>query len=502
MIIRIMIMLLCMVIPANAATSSATAMKPGEFLVLCYHAVPLKPAPGDNYSISQKMFVEQMEYLRTHGYNPVSFKQILDAREGVKALPEKPVLLTFDDGYISYHDFVVPVLEELGYPSVLAVVGNFVGYPPKELPEPIMRWEQIRAVSKKKLVEVVSHSHDLHRAIQYTSQGNIAAAVNILAYDPVSNVYETEADYRSRLNLDFERQDEIFKKELGFSPDVMVWPYGAFNEVSLDIAKQHGIFSTFTLQAGYAHINRLDRLNRVLVENTKIQEFIRNVRNPQGEQYPVRAVQIDLDLIVNPDDPAETDVNLGKLIDRLVAMKVNTVILQAFADPDGDGDVDAVYFPNRVLPVRADIFGWAAHQIKIRDMAVYAWMPTMSIVLPDKAQNERLRVREFKGGESEPSSSWYGRLSPFSPRVADIMGTLYEDLASHAQVAGILFQDDAYLNDFEDFHPDAVARYDKQFGGAVKSLAGEESDIAKEWSRYKTQVIIDFTDVLKGRVQK
>ena len=65
-------------------------------------------------------------------------------------------------------------------------------------------------------------------------------------------------------------------------------------------------------------------------------------------------------------------------------MKVNTVFLQAFADPDGTGTIRSVYFPNKVLPVRANIFSHAVHQIIIRDMKVYAWMPTLSIELPDE----------------------------------------------------------------------------------------------------------------------
>ena len=166
-------------------------MKPGEFLVLCYHAVPVQPAPDDNYSISQKRFVEQMEYLRTHGYNPVSFKDIIEAREGKQPLPEKPVLLTFDDGYVSYYDFVVPILETLGYPSVLSIIGNFAAYSSEEMPEAFMTWDQIREVNSKKLVDVVSHSYDLHKAVQYTPQGNVAPAANVLAFVPERNKYET-----------------------------------------------------------------------------------------------------------------------------------------------------------------------------------------------------------------------------------------------------------------------------------------------------------------------
>ncbi|MEF9475650.1 MAG: hypothetical protein L0958_02935 [Candidatus Mariimomonas ferrooxydans] len=93
-------------------------MKSGEFMVLAYHAIPEKARPGDKYSVPQQDFIEQIEYLRTHYYHPVSLDDILKASEGKKSLPKNPVLLVFDDAYISYYEFVVPILEKFGYPSV------------------------------------------------------------------------------------------------------------------------------------------------------------------------------------------------------------------------------------------------------------------------------------------------------------------------------------------------------------------------------------------------
>lgn len=517
-----------MLVLASVHSGADAAMKRGEFLALCYHAVLVQPEPGDGYSISRKMFVEQMEYLRTHGYNPVSFKEILDARDGRKDLPDKPVLLTFDDAYISYYDFVVPTLKEFGYPSLLAVIGNFVGYKPKDMPEPVMTWEQIKEVSSHKLVEVVSHTYDLHKGIQYTPQGNVGPAVSALAFDPEKRAYETEMAYRDRIEEDFTRQKDLFRKEIGTVPEVVVWPYGKYNHVSLDVARKYGFSYTFTLEKGLAHVDRLDRVNRVLIENRPMgdfierangsggameivqadldvvydmEDFIEQINKPEGEPLILRAVQVDLDLIYDPD-MEQMNQNLGRLIDRLFEMKVNTVFLQAFADPEGTGNIESVYFHNSVLPVRADIFGWAAHQISIRGITVFAWMPTLSIVLPDKELNERLRVREIKDGEHILSTSWYRRLTPFSRETSGLVGQLYEDLASHSQIHGILFQDDAYLTDYEDFHPDAISRYKERFGRVLMSADLQEPGLAREWARYKTEVLIDFTDMLKQRVRR
>lgn len=481
----------------------AKEMKPGEFLVLCYHAVPEKAPAGDRYSVPQDLFVDQMEYLRTHGFHPVSLDDILKASQGKQGLPQKPVLLTFDDAYISYYEFVVPVLEKFGFPSILAVVGAWIDQPPDDISEPLMSWAQIREVSHKNLVEVVSHTHDLHKAIQYNPPGNVGAAVSVRAYDSNSKSYETEEEYRDRIKADCVAQKDLFARRLGITPRAVVWPYGRCNDISMEVARKAGYCFGFTLEGGLAHVDRLNAINRNLVGNNPILDFIRMVTKPDSDDFLTRAVQLDLDLIYDTDSYEQTDKNLGKLIDRLVAMKVNTVFLQAFADPDGTGNIKSVYFANRVLPVRADIFSHAVHQMIIRDMKVYAWMPTLSIVLPDTELNEGLRVRERVGDNIRPSRSWYKRLTPFSPKVRELVRTLYEDLAARSQIHGILFQDDAYLTDNEDYHPLALANYKAAFGeDMVSGSLDNDPELAMAWARLKTEALIDFTKGLMDSVRR
>lgn len=479
-------------------------MKSGEFMVLAYHAIPEKARPGDKYSVPQQDFIEQIEYLRTHYYHPVSLDNILKASEGKKSLPKNPVLLVFDDAYISYYEFVVPILEKFGYPSVLGVVGSFIDHPPKGLTEPLMSWEQIREVAAKELVDVVSHTYDLHKAIRYNPPGNVGPAVAIRAYDPETKSYETEQVYRTRIEADFAAQTELFKKHLGTIPRAVIWPFGKYNAISWEIAQAAGYRIAF--KAGYrglAYLDRLNAVNRLMIEKQPIEDFIIEITNPDVDKTITRAVQVDLDLIYDPESYEKTDKNLGKLIDRLVEMKVNTVFLQAFADPEGTGNIESVYFHNRVLPVRADIFSHAAHQMIIRDMYVYAWMPTLSIVLPDKSLNEELRVLEKSGDTTRPSQSWYKRLTPFSSDVRKLIYNLYEDLAAHSQIHGILFQDDAYLTDHEDYHPLALAGYKERFGKDLLSVNLNDSpELAMNWSRHKTEVLIDFTKHLMEGVRR
>jgi biofilm PGA synthesis lipoprotein PgaB len=481
----------------------AQDMQTSEFLVVCYHNVSTEAQPGNSYGVSQKLFVEQIEYMRTHGYHPVSLDDILNAREGKKDLPDNSILLTFDDAYISYYNFVFPILKTFGFPSILAVVGTWIDDPPDGLPEPLMSWDQIREVAQSDLVEIASHTYDLHKGIQYNPQGNVGPTVNVFAFNPDTKTYETEDEYKARIESDFIAQNSLFKRKLSISPRAVVWPYGKFNHISIEAARKAGCLFTFTLEEGVAHLERLHAINRNLILNDTMKNFIKNTTTLYKEKSLIRAVQVDMDLVYDPRSYEKTDKKLGKLIDRLVDMKVNTVFLQAFADPDGTGNVKSVYFANRVLPVKADIFSHAVHQMIIRDMMVYAWMPTLSVVLPDKKLNESLRVSELNEGNIRPSRSWYKRLTPFSPVVRNLVRTLYEDLAAHSQIHGVLFQDDAYLTDTEDHHPLAVLAYKDAFGEDIPSEnLTSDSKHAMNWAKLKTKTLIDFTKEMMEGVRK
>ena len=475
-----------------------------DILVLCYHGILPKVPPGDTMSVSQQQFVAQLEYLKAHDFTPVSVEAVLQAGTGGKKLPPKPVLLSFDDAYQSFYQVVFPLLQIYKYPAMLSVVGSWIdGNPPKSLAEPLMTWRQIKEVAQSGIVEVASHSYNLHRSIQYNPAGNVGAVVSVLAYLAAEERYETEAEYRLKLDRDFQVQGQRFAEKIGQRPRAMVWPYGRYNRVGIEMAERHGFRLGFTIADGAASIAHPQRMNRLLMSNIPIDSFIYELNQSRRRPYPIRAMQVDLDLIYDPKSFEQTDRNLGRLIDRLVALKVNTVYLQAFSDPMGTGNVSSVYFENSVLPVKADIFSHAVHQMIIRGMFVYAWMPTLSFRFPDEAFAEQWRVREYKDGEIIPGTSWYERLTPFSPEVRSRVGDLYEAMAASAQIHGILFQDDAYLAEKEDHHPEALAAFSKHIEKTVTSKdIVADSQLADQWTAFKTRTLIEWTGTLAERVRK
>ena len=428
----IILVILCQVACVNA----------GKVRIICYHELTEDPAqienPREYLILDRALFIQQIEYLRTHGFHFVSVEDLLAAKAGRKKLPPKPVLLTFDDAYKSFYDFVFPLLKRLKIPAVLAVVGSWIEKgPPSAVKSPLMSWQEIAEVARSGLVEVASHSYDLHRNLIFTPQEDMYAAASVRRYLLSERRYETDAEYLARIRKDFKKAQKIFQKRLGFQPRVMVWPYGAYTMVSLAIAHDFGYELTFGLEEGLNSLEDLTAAYRYMAPNN-MHDFIKFVEKGELPQYPLRAVQVDLDLIYDPD-PRQTERNLQALLKRLEYLGVNTVFLQAFSDLDGNTIAEAAYFPNRVLPLKADIFAHVAHQIMVKKIQVFAWMPTLALRLPDASLNEALRLRH----------SFRQKLSPYHPEVWKILEQLYEDMASHAFTYGVLFEDDASLRSDE-----------------------------------------------------
>ena len=472
-----------MVSPAAAAES---------FITLCYHDIPESPVEKDD--ISQKDFINQIEYLRTHGFTFVSPADILAASRGAKTLPEKAVLLTFDDAYESFYRFVFPVLRLYNIPAVLSVVTSWIdnpetsGYRTKRF----MGWSQIREVSDSGLVTVASHSARLHRLLQANPVGNVEPAPAAFLYFPESRRYETEPEFRGRIRGDLASSIDVLTAKLGRKPAILTWPYGSYNAIGLEEAKSLGFEMILTLDDGYSSIRSLDRVNRYYLESHLdwLAAFKDSLRRGLQEDYRIRGVQVDLDMIVNKNSVEESDKNLGLLLDRLVKLGVNTVFLQGFCDVGATGNVKALYFANSVLPVEMDFLSHAVNRIRSREMKVFVWMPALAYELPDPVLNEELKVREWKGGKPEVTSSWYRRLSPFDPRSLEPTRKIFADLAARVQFDGILLQDDAYLAETEDFHPAAVEAFRKRYGVSPEpQILKADKDLNAKWVAFKTEAL-------------
>lgn len=496
--------------PAQRPVAAAETPWPrNHVVVLAYHDVEDRDADQAYLSVRTDHLIGQLAWLRENGYRAVSVDQILAARRGGPPLPERAVLLTFDDGYRSFHARVLPILKAYRWPAVLAPVGAWLDTPagkpvdfggkPTER-DRMLNWQQVREIAASGLVEIGAHTDALHYGMRANPQGNTEPAAAVRGYDAATGAYETDAAYEARVRADVRRITEKVRQATGKPVRVWIWPYGAEGGTALRIIGENGYQMAFTLEDGLAKVDRLMSGSRLLLsDDPGLRTFAQSVVGME-ERPGMRVAHVDLDYVYDPD-PRQVERNLDALVQRIFDLKIDTVFLQAFADPDASGLVKSVYFPNRWLPMRADLFNRVAWQLDNRtDVKVYAWMPVLSFDLDRSIA--RVSRWDPKTGRADVDAKQYRRLSPFDPVARARIADIYEDLARHAFFDGILFHDDALLGDFEDASAPALAAY--RAAGLPGSVAELRADpeVMQRWTRMKSQSLVAFTQELTRRVRE
>ena len=328
---------------------SAFAFSQDRYGVLAYHSVVDESAAENQkqyfpQTISAQTLIKHFNWLKENGYNVISWQQVIDAENGKGTLPDNAVLLSFDDGYETMYNVVFPLLKAYNYPAVFAPVTGWldtpanqkIAYADKMLDRSVFAtWSQVKEMEQSGLVEIASHTHNLHNGINANPSGGQLPSV--IAPEYKNGKYETEDAYKNRLKSDFTRTVQTLVNHIGKKPRVMVWPYGQFNDVSVQIARQAGMPHYFSLgekivnKVGDKHIGRL-LLNAETDLNT-VKNYLDGIDESKQIQ---RVLHVDLDYVYDADK-AQQAKNLDKLIDRIYRYGVTTVYLQAFSDPDGDG---------------------------------------------------------------------------------------------------------------------------------------------------------------------
>lgn len=142
-----------------------------DLTVLTYHKITRQREFGIN-TVTPDQFRRQMQYLYEHGYNPVTFRDLHKNH-----LPSQPLIITFDDGYVSVYENALPVLSKFGFPAVVFLISNYLGQENtwdanlggvkfRHLNE-----KQVKQLSKEG-IEIGSHGAS-HRALTYLEDREI-----------------------------------------------------------------------------------------------------------------------------------------------------------------------------------------------------------------------------------------------------------------------------------------------------------------------------------------
>ena len=223
-------------------TEGYTAQVP----VFMYHHVSPEGDPSTN--ISAGRLEEHLAALVREGYTAVTLDQLEGYVRRGEPLPEKPVVLTFDDGYLSNYELAYPLLLQYGTPAVIFAVGSDMGrtehYKDTQFPiTPRFSLEQAAEMEGSGLVRVQSHTYDMH---QWPAFEEGRARENILRWED-----EGELDYRAALTQDCQRLRARLEEEGGLARvHALAFPNGQWDTLAQVVLLENGFDITFTTQPG------------------------------------------------------------------------------------------------------------------------------------------------------------------------------------------------------------------------------------------------------------
>ncbi|MDA8223357.1 polysaccharide deacetylase family protein [Desulfosporosinus sp.] len=224
----------------------ATTQQLKEVPVLYYHSVMLEE--GNEVRMPPDQFEAQMAYLQEKGYESVTLDQLYHAFYKGGVLPQKPIVITFDDGYEDNYATAFPIVKKYGFTAAVFMVSSYIGG------EGFMSWPQLR--------ELLANGWEI--------EGHT-----------VNHPYLSQVDKTIVLN-ELMNSKETLEKGLGKAVGFFAYPYGDLNADVAQAVKQTGYLMAFTTDRGWADLN-LDEwhLQRVYCfANMGLNEFARRLQEP------------------------------------------------------------------------------------------------------------------------------------------------------------------------------------------------------------------------------
>ena len=365
-----------------------------QFVTLTFHDVRddvAKRGDRDVYAISTQNLGQFLAWIKREGWHPIRLQDVMAVRLKQKQLPEKAVMLTFDDGALSSYSKVYPLLKAYNYPAVFAIPTSWINGNTKDAYEAygvgnLMNWDQMREMQKSGLVEFVSHSDDLHHGILANPQKNMEPAAITREYFAAEKRYETDKEFKHRIVSDLRKSKQELDRQLGINSLAIFWPYGAVTPEVEGYAREAGLPMSFSLGNVVSLADSAHTYQRALIMDNptpeqihqNMDDFIQEAR----AAYKQRKSFLRFNLAeLQSKNTQEFDQKLGQFLDQVNGFKSNTLLLQTAYDADGDGKIDALFFPNSKLPMQQDLLNRTVWQVRTRiSNRVYAELP-MSLEL-------------------------------------------------------------------------------------------------------------------------
>ena len=203
--------------------------------ILMYHMIG--DMKNKSSVLTEDNLLIQMQYLKDHGYHPITMQELYDYVTKGEKLPSKPVCITFDDGYLDSYTIVYPMMKEFGYPWTLFLITDDVGKSYNR-----MTWEQLKEMADSGAVTIANHT---------------------LSHPKLHNL-PTRAEKENEII----GANKALKYHLGIDNLWFAYPYGDYDDEVIDICKKAGIKLAVTTDAGRVHVGSYPYdLKRVYIGN-------------------------------------------------------------------------------------------------------------------------------------------------------------------------------------------------------------------------------------------
>lgn len=228
-------------IPRTAVTVFNNNEPTVNLPVLMYHSVIKDVQKSGKYVITPEKFEEDLLYLEQKGYTSITAKQLIRYVFSGEPLPEKPVMITFDDGMYNNMAYALPILEKHGAHAIFSIVGSYTDeYTKNGIVNPnysYLTWDDVNALSDSAHVEFGSHSYAFH-------------SISPKRYGTQKNKYEKPLDYINVFYQDTQKMQSAFFAHCNYRPVIYTYPYGSYSKESGRVLKKTGFLISFSCTEG------------------------------------------------------------------------------------------------------------------------------------------------------------------------------------------------------------------------------------------------------------
>ena len=218
--------------------------------VLIYHHFSEQKKNKNPLVVGRENFKRQMKCIKDKGYHTISFQELVDFVEKGTPLPEKPVLITIDDGYESNYSIAYPVLKEYGMKATIFMIGHALGEKSYKNTGAIVpsyiSLDEAKEMLASGLISIQSHSMDMHQVAAYEAYLNNSK----VRTSAVKKDFDTEEGYIQHFHQDTQQSKKQITEDFGEPWLAYSYPLGQHDDLTERLLTEEGIKVTLTVKQG------------------------------------------------------------------------------------------------------------------------------------------------------------------------------------------------------------------------------------------------------------